>query len=263
MFPLPFNFPFRKKDGTLTTLDDAISSGGGSYTLPTASANTKGGVKIGSRLTMTGEVLSADAQVPAYTSAEAGKVLTVDENGDLEWDTKGSGGGDAFVSYDFTKAGNRNMYSITYSSEGATFSNDGKGCIKLWSTLPNMSSEMLSDFTIYIDTGNLNISSGTHRRFVMVTSDSGFIYRSTGVWSFYASNWYDSEITDPTYFDNCKLKIYIDSDRKWHVYKDNVLVYEPNTTYPIYELYLGMTSNSLVGSIIKALRIYNGNYTET
>lgn len=35
------------------------SGGGSAYTLPTASADTKGGVKIGSGLTMTGEVLSA------------------------------------------------------------------------------------------------------------------------------------------------------------------------------------------------------------
>lgn len=40
------------------------------YSLPTAGANTKGGVKIGSGLTMTGEVLSADVQsVPAMTGA--------------------------------------------------------------------------------------------------------------------------------------------------------------------------------------------------
>lgn len=93
MFPIPFNFPFRKSNGAMTTIGDAISEGGGSYTLPTASADTKGGVKIGSGLSMSGEVLNATAELPAYSSATAGKVLTVDENGDLEWDTKGSGGG--------------------------------------------------------------------------------------------------------------------------------------------------------------------------
>jgi hypothetical protein len=45
--------------GELTCTADA---GGSTYTLPTASGTTKGGVKIGSRLTMTGEVLSADVQ---------------------------------------------------------------------------------------------------------------------------------------------------------------------------------------------------------
>ena len=58
MFPIPFNFPFRKNDGAITTIGDAISSGGGGgYTLPTASASVKGGVKVGDGLTMDGEVL--------------------------------------------------------------------------------------------------------------------------------------------------------------------------------------------------------------
>lgn len=57
MFPIPWNKAFRKKDGTVVNIEDAMS-GGGSYTLPTASAETKGGVKIGDGLVMNGEVLS-------------------------------------------------------------------------------------------------------------------------------------------------------------------------------------------------------------
>lgn len=72
MFPIPFNFPFIKKNGERTTIGDAIGEGGGGspYTLPTASANTKGGVKIGAGLTMTGDVLSAteSSSVPYYDS---------------------------------------------------------------------------------------------------------------------------------------------------------------------------------------------------
>ena len=56
------NFPFIKKNGERTTIGDAIDAGGGGsqYTLPTASEDTKGGVKIGSGLKMTGEVMSLD-----------------------------------------------------------------------------------------------------------------------------------------------------------------------------------------------------------
>lgn len=67
MFPLPFNIPFRKKDGTLSTLGDELNNGGGggsSYTLPTASADVKGGVKIGEGLTMDGEVLKNTNPTP-------------------------------------------------------------------------------------------------------------------------------------------------------------------------------------------------------
>lgn len=99
MFPLPFNIPFRKKDGTLSTLGDELNNGGGSsYTLPTASADVKGGVKIGDGLTMDGEVLKNLNPTP-YTlptaSAEVlggvkiGEGLTINENGVLS----ASGGG--------------------------------------------------------------------------------------------------------------------------------------------------------------------------
>ena len=66
MFPIPFNIPFRKKDGSLSTLGDELNNGGGgsSYTLPTASADTKGGVKIGAGLTMDGEVLKNTNPTP-------------------------------------------------------------------------------------------------------------------------------------------------------------------------------------------------------
>ena len=92
MFPLPWNKAYRKKDGSLTTIHEAIAGGGTPYTLPTASSETKGGVKIGSGLTMTEEVLSADAQLPAYSSSESGKVLGVDAEGHLAWVTVSSGG---------------------------------------------------------------------------------------------------------------------------------------------------------------------------
>lgn len=53
MFPLRWNFPFRKKDGSMSTIQDEIDSGGGGgYVLPTASATKLGGVKIGSGLSI-------------------------------------------------------------------------------------------------------------------------------------------------------------------------------------------------------------------
>lgn len=91
MFPIPFNFPFRKSNGNITTISAAISEGG-SYELPTASANTKGGVKIGTTLEMSDETLNAKSQLPAHTIAEAGKVLTVGDDGSLEWDENGGAG---------------------------------------------------------------------------------------------------------------------------------------------------------------------------
>lgn len=59
MFPIPWNFPFRKKNGNVVNIEDAISGGGG------------GG-----------------SDLPSYDSEDAGKVLSVDDNGDLEWSDK-------------------------------------------------------------------------------------------------------------------------------------------------------------------------------
>lgn len=55
------------------------------YTLPTASASAKGGVKIGSGLTMTGEVLSANTQsTNDYTTDEKTKLAALPTNATLE-----------------------------------------------------------------------------------------------------------------------------------------------------------------------------------
>ena len=57
-------------DGTTWKAQGSTST----YVLPTAAANTKGGVKIGSGLTMTSETLSADAS--AITVQEEGSPLS-------------------------------------------------------------------------------------------------------------------------------------------------------------------------------------------
>lgn len=78
--------PKKKKPISLNILEIAKrlqkieeTGGGTPYTLPTASADTKGGVKIGTGLSMTGEVLSADAVDAAdiaYDNMDSG--LTAD-----------------------------------------------------------------------------------------------------------------------------------------------------------------------------------------
>ena len=63
--------------GKLTFLDGAEvenfpgGGGGGSYTLPKASASTLGGIKVGSGLTITDGVLSADGVTPAAAQADS------------------------------------------------------------------------------------------------------------------------------------------------------------------------------------------------
>jgi hypothetical protein len=59
--------------------------GGGTYELPTMSAATKGGAKVGSGLSVTGDVLSVDVEdaggIPATEKGAAGGVAELDANG--------------------------------------------------------------------------------------------------------------------------------------------------------------------------------------
>jgi len=84
---MAINFPStsgQATDGSFTHTASGITwawdgttwkaSGSTGYSLPTAAANVKGGVKIGSGLTMTGETLSADAS--AITVQEEGNALS-------------------------------------------------------------------------------------------------------------------------------------------------------------------------------------------
>lgn len=124
MFPIPFNFPFRKKDGSLTTLDAAISGGGTPYTLPTASAQTKGGVKIGSGLSMSGETLNNSNPTPyslPTASAETlggvkvGSGLSI-EDGVLST----SGGGGSGVVYEDYEISNGSVNGASWASFSIT-----------------------------------------------------------------------------------------------------------------------------------------------
>lgn len=58
----------------------------------------------GTGITITGTSISADSQLPSYSSTENGKVLSVDSNGDLEWSTP-SGGDIVTFTFDETTAG--------------------------------------------------------------------------------------------------------------------------------------------------------------
>lgn len=116
--------------------------------------------------------------------------------------------------------------------------------------------------TIEIETGNFQQTSGSHRRFVMIggaNSGVGFIYRSSGKWAFYTEGygWTETSETDGSFFDNCLVKIHIDSDRHWHIYKDGVLFWEPLQALSANYSYLviGSTSGSITGTI-KNVRVY-------
>lgn len=93
-------------------------------------------------------------------------------------------------------------------------------------------------YTFEIKIDSLSISSaGNNNRVFIFNSDSGFVWRgATGKWGVWDSGngWQESTITTPNYFDNSVLKIVIDSNYKWHIYKDNSLVFEPPNALTSY-----------------------------
>ena len=170
----------------------------------------------------------------------------------------GSGGQtDYILSQDYTKW-DVTINGVQYGSTGAVLDNAYDYII-----IPFSGSDK-SDITIYIDVSSMQLSSGEHRRFVMGTAGEGFIYRNNGKWAFYNGLWEESDISDGSYFNNCKVKIYIDSSKKWHIYKNNVLVFEPSGAQSIPSFMIGSyDAKSINNAIISGIRIYNGNYTET
>jgi len=178
----------------------------------------------------------------------------------------GGGGGypDAVAVMDFTKYTGV-FRGVTYNSSGATFPASGSAN----TIIPYFAGGM----TLYLDVASMQLASGDHRRFIMANTDRGFIYRSTGKWSFYNGSWEDSSITDGAFFDGAKVKVYVDANNKWHIYKDNILAFEPtgaqeiavpagnnnNYTGP----FIGSTSGQVViNAVFTGLRVYQGDYTE-
>lgn len=112
---------------------------------------------------------------------------------------------------------------------------------------------------IELNVVSMTLQSGSHRRFIMATYSDGFIYRSTGKWAFYNSynGWVDSDISDGNYFDNCTIKVIIDVNGYWHIYKDGVLVWEPSLALKPTSIMIGSDNGqSINNAIISAMRIF-------
>lgn len=172
------------------------------------------------------------------------------------------------LNFDFTQSmtdtiiGYTPDYSnVTQDSSGAKFSTN-KGQIRL-----GRRRYSADTYTYEIDVDTLNLNDANHKRFLMVNSDHGFIYRSTGVWALYTPNngWVESGITSKAEFNGCTVKVYVDASGYWHIYKNGTLWWEPY--YPIsldtnsstdFRIRIGSNSNQGLGagSIITGLRVY-------
>lgn len=168
--------------------------------------------------------------------------------------------------WDFTKSLNavNNGAAITLdggasrSASGISFSEgDNKADIP-----PQL---LQKGYTYEITIASMSITTtSSNNRVFMYTSNnaynSGFYWQGTsGKWTVYdPSGAIRSEIDDPSFFNNSVLKIVIDNDGYWHIYKDNVVVFEPNRALVLQNtaFALGASSNACYNMTISRFRIY-------
>lgn len=99
--------------------------------------------------------------------------------------------------------------------------------------------------TYEIDLGEMNrrANSDQHGRLFMLTPDSGFVYRKDGRWGYYGNgSWYLTNITDPNYFANQTLTIYIDPNGYPKIYLGGEFIMAP-------EIAIGKQSHIMLGSV--------------
>ena len=118
--------------------------------------------------------------------------------------------------------------------------------------------------TLEIDVGNMSKQGTGNKRFLMATSDTGFIYRgATNNWEVYTNHTWKSYVTtsqDPNIFNNSTIKV-VDENGALKVYKNDTLVFEGADPWSGY-LYIGASSNSFYNVTITGVRIYENEEEE-
>lgn len=166
-----------------------------------------------------------------------------------------SGGGNSYLlNIDFSQAVESfSANNVLVSNSGAYFSTNAA---YIW--LPFSASGR----TIEIDISTSEMTSNDIRSLISQwatgSSHLGLAWHSaTGKWGFYINSWQDTDISDINYFANSTLKVYIDSNNKWHFYKDGVLFFEPNAAVAPNGVWsVGANNISCIGLTITGIRVY-------
>lgn len=139
------------------------------------------------------------------------------------------------------------LNGVSYGATGAVFDNTSD-----YIDLPFFHAGM----EIEIDVASISLGQNANRRFFSSYRNQGFLYRNNNVWSFYNGSWYDTDISDSAYFDNSTVKIVVDSNNYWHIYKDDVLIFEPAGACAISEPAIGSKDGSCINNAtITGIRI--------
>ena len=175
--------------------------------------------------------------------------------------------------WDFTKSLTDSVNGLT-ATLGGNASRESAGV-----SIPDMSSYVTFPIETKavcrryeIDLGAMSYfgSAGVNHRLFMFSAGGGIVYRTSGYWSFYnkaaSGRWAtDSTIADFDYFANSTIKISIDKDMYFHMYKGDTLVYEPSIpAASLTDFYgvadfgfsIGQSSNSCATCVIAGFRVY-------
>lgn len=163
--------------------------------------------------------------------------------------------------WDFTKSLTDEIAGIlatlaggaTQSSEGVLLA--GAGSIV---SLGNVIQPSGRSIEIEIGDCEAGISGTNHARFIMTSTEEGLIYRNNSVWSFYSgTSWAtNSNISDPDFFSNSTMKIEIDINGYWKIYKDDILVYSPSKPLSTGNIAIGAKTTSFYQVYIKTVKVY-------
>ncbi len=196
---------------------------------------------IGKTVTENGTYFAEDDGADGYDS------VTVNVSGAIEhWDfTSGTPTVGTIRGWHNLTVGN-----VSFDSSGAVFDNTNANIQVPLTMTPR---------TYEIAVGSMNLTSGTNRRFLTMQSSLGLVYRSTGKWGVYwGGSWYMTEEADGSFFANSVVKLFIDDDFYWHIYKNGVLWFEPAraATTSAQTLSIGSTSYSINNAAIESLTLF-------
>lgn len=174
----------------------------------------------------------------------------------------GSGGSDGIFDWDLKSATPLvdKVRGMTATNSGV-FLNENGAVFDAASDYLWFYSALENRITIEIDVVQMSLGTGNTKRVVNegLSNGNGLCWNYNGKWAFTSGNsTVNSEITDSGYFDGHTLKIVIDSESKWHIYRDSDLVFEPNVALSLSQrrFNVGASSKSIDNAIISAVRVY-------
>ena len=176
MFPIPFNFPFRKSDGTLSTIGAEMGGGGGSAVDTTARERANAAYALAE----TADTKATNAATAA--SAADGKAVTAQNTVDNAFKTMGAVGAKNLLSYPYE--------DNTKTTNGVTFTVNDDGTIDITGTatadayfvikLRNNASGLSLKKGSYILNGVNDGSTSTFNLYILNQDNSQTIARDVG-----------------------------------------------------------------------------------